>query len=141
MTQMKENILLCIKLLLITLLIAIVVYLSTIVWQITITIILILIAILILFKYFEFPYKICLFFFRGNSIGAAMVHPWKKKIIWYYKEGYTPSIQIQKHEQQHLNQIEKEGSWKFVSKYLLYLLKYGYMNNLYEIDARQAEEA
>lgn len=138
---MKESLLLYVKLLLITLLIVIVAYLSTIAWQITIAIILILIAILILFRYFEFPYKICLFFFRGKSIGAAMVHPWKKKIIWYYKEGYAPSIQIQKHEQQHLNQIEKEGVWKFVFKYLFCLLKYGYTNNPYEIEARQAEEA
>lgn len=138
---MKENILLCVKLLLIALLLAIVVYLSTIVWQITAAIVSILIVVLLLFKYFEFPYKICLFFFRGNSIGAAMVHSWKKKIIWYYKENYQPSIQMQRHEQQHLNQIEKEGSWKFVFKYLFYLLKYGYTNNPYEVEARQAEEA
>lgn len=138
---MKENILLCVKLLLIALLLAIVVYFSTIVWQIALACISILIVILLLFRYFEFPYKICLFFFRGKSIGAAMVHPWKKKIIWYYKKGYTPTIQMQLHEQQHLNQIEKEGSWKFVFKYLFYLLKYGYTNNPYEIEARQAEEA
>lgn len=138
---MKENILLCVKLLIITLLLAIVVYFSTIVWQIALVCISILIVVLLLFRYFEFPYKICLFFFRGNSIGAAMVHPWKKKIIWYYKDGYTPTIQMRLHEEQHLRQIEKEGSWKFVFKYLFYLLKYGYTNNPYEVEARQAEEA
>ena len=137
---MKENILLCVKLLLITLLLAIVGYLSTFVWQIALACVSILIVILLLFRYFEFPYKICLFFFRGRkSIGAAMVHPWKKKIIWYYKNGYTPAIQIQLHEEQHLKQIEREGSWKFVFKYLFYLLKYGYTNNPYEVEARQAE--
>ena len=138
---MKENILLCVKLLLIALLLAIVVYLSTIVWQIALACVFVLIVVLLLFRYFEFPYKICLFFFRGKSIGAAMIHPWKKKVIWYYKDGYTPTIQIQRHEQQHLNQIEKEGSWKFVFKYLFYLLKYGYTNNPYEVEAREAEEA
>ena len=138
---MKESILLCIKLLLMILLLVIVVYLSTIVWQIALVCVSILIVILLLFRYFEFPYKICLFFFRGKSIGAAMVHPWKKKIIWHYKKGHMPSIQIQKHEQRHLKQIEREGSRKFIFKYLFYLLKYGYTNNPYEIEARQAEEA
>lgn len=136
---MKENILLCVKLLLIALLLAIVVYFSTIVWQIALACISILIVVLLLFRYFEFPYKICLFFFRGSSIGVAMVHPWKKKIIWYYKDGYTPTIQMQRHEKQHLIQIAKEGSWKFVFKYLFYLLKYGYINNPYEVEAREAE--
>ena len=136
---MKENILLCVKLLLIALLLAIVVYFSTIVWQIALACVSVLIVVLLLFRYFEFPYKICLFFFRGKSIGAAMVHPWKKKIVWYYKDGYTPSTKMQKHEEQHIKQIEKEGSWKFVFKYLFYLLKYGYTNNPYEVEARQAE--
>lgn len=138
---MKENILLCVKLLLIALLLAIVVYFSTIVWQIALACVSILIVILLLFRYFEFPYKICLFFFRGKSIGAAMVHPWKKKIIWYYRDGHTPTIQMQLHEEEHLKQIEKDGSWKFVFKYLFYLLKYGYTNNPYEVEARQAEGA
>lgn len=137
---MKENILLCVKLLLIALLLAIVVYLSTIVWQIALACVSVLIVILLLFRYFEFPYKIYLFFFRGKSVGAAMVHPWKKKIIWYYKDGYTPTIQMQRHEKQHLIQIAKEGSWKFVFKYLFYLLKYGYTNNPYEVEARQVED-
>ena len=136
---MKENILFCVKLLLIALLLAIVVYLSTIVWQIALACESVLIVILLLFRYFEFPYKICLFFFRGNSIGSAMVHPWKKKIIWYYKDGYTPTIKMQRHEKQHLIQIAKEGSWKFVFKYLFYLLKYGYTKNPYEVEAREAE--
>lgn len=69
-----------------------------------------------------------------------MVHPWKKIIIWYYKENYQPSIQMQKHEEHHLQQIERDGSWKFVFKYLFYLLKYGYYNNPYEVEARAAEE-
>ena len=136
---MKENILLCVKLLLITLLLAIVVYFSTIVWQIALACVSILIVILLLFRYFEFPYKICLFFFRRDAIGSAMVHPWKKKIIWYYKNGYTPTTQMRLHEEQHIKQIEKEGSWKFVFKYLFYLLKYGYINNPYEIEAREVE--
>ena len=106
---MKENILLCVKLLLIALLLAIVVYFSTIVWQIALACVSVLIVILLLFRYFEFPYKICLFFFRRDAIGSAMVHPWKKKIIWYYKDGYTPTIQMRLHEEQHIKQMEKQN--------------------------------
>ena len=120
---------------------AIIAYMSTFFWQIPVAIAITLILVLLMFIFFEWPYKICLFFFRGNSIGAAMIHPWKKKIIWYYKDGYPHSIQMQRHEKQHLIQIAKEGSWKFVFKYLFYLLKYGYTNNPYEVEARQAEEA
>lgn len=143
---MKENILLCVKLLLITLLLAIVVYLSTIVWQIAAAIISILIVILILFKYFEWPYKIIIKIFgnddnKNTAEYAMIVHPWKKIIIKYIEKDAVINPKILKHEQQHLNQIEKEGSWKFVFKYLFYLLKYGYTNNPYEIEARQAEEA
>lgn len=141
---MKENILLCVKLSLIALLLAIVVYLSTIVWQIALACISILIVILLLFRYFEFPYKIIIKIFgndddKDKTEYAMIVHPWKKKIIKYIEENAVVNQKILKHEQQHLNQIEKDGSWKFVIKYLFYLLKYGYTNNPYEVEARKAE--
>lgn len=98
-----------------------------------------LLIILFCFIFFDFPYKVCLFFFRGKSVGAGMVQPFKRKIIWLYRDGYTPSDSIVKHEERHLAQIEENGVVKFVLLYLIYLLRYGYYNNPFEVDARSVE--
>ena len=43
-----------------------------------------------------------------------------------------------KHEQTHLEQIERDGRVLFTIKYGYWLLRYGYWDNPYEIEARQA---
>lgn len=99
----------------------------------------VLIAVAVCFIFFDFPYRVCLFFFRGKSVGAGMVQPFKRKIIWLYRDGHIPSDFIMKHEERHLAQIEENGVVKFVLLYLIYLLRYGYYNNPFEVDARSVE--
>lgn len=107
----------------------------------TITILfLVLTTILLCFIFFDFPYRIVLFFFAPKAKVKAICHPWKCKIIWYIKGGFQPSGNIMAHERKHLEQIEEYGSWKFVFKYLLYTIRYGYKNNPFEIEARNEEK-
>lgn len=40
------------------------------------------------------------------------------------------------HESVHIEQIQREGAFRFSIKYLWYSLKYGYWNNPYEVEAR-----
>lgn len=43
------------------------------------------------------------------------------------------------HEMKHIEQYCREGVMLFLLKYAYYSLRYGYENNPYEIEARQAE--
>ena len=40
------------------------------------------------------------------------------------------------HEQVHLKQYEREGTARFLLKYVWYSLRHGYTNNPYEVEAR-----
>ncbi len=44
-----------------------------------------------------------------------------------------------RHEIEHVYQIKREGWIKFHVKYLYFLIRYGYENNPYEIDARKVQ--
>lgn len=44
-----------------------------------------------------------------------------------------------RHELEHIYQVRREGWCKFHAKYLWYLIRYGYKNNPYEVDARKKE--
>ena len=57
----------------------------------------------------------------------------------YLVPGYENNARLIKHEQKHLEQIEKDGILIFTVKYLYWLVKYGYYLNTYEIEARAAE--
>ena len=46
---------------------------------------------------------------------------------------------LQKHELTHWEQYKKMGLLKFYATYIWYNLKYGYINNPMEIEARSAE--
>lgn len=46
---------------------------------------------------------------------------------------------LQKHEAEHWKQYKENGLVKFYTKYLWYSLRYGYKNNPWEIQARNAE--
>lgn len=78
------------------------------------------------------------------------------KGVWYWLltklnlDGYTtywaiyikplPQEQFEvvlKHELTHVEQMKREGKVVFSIKYLYYLIKYGYWNNPYEIEARK----
>lgn len=56
-----------------------------------------------------------------KSIGKNVVQKWRIR-----------------HEQEHLNQMTREGKLRFMANYVWWLLRYGYWNNPYEIEARKA---
>lgn len=58
----------------------------------------------------------------------------------YVLPGYEKDEPLLRHERKHLEQIDREGKLKFSVKYLYWLLKYGYWQNPYEVEARQAEK-
>lgn len=51
-------------------------------------------------------------------------------------EGYQPLL---RHEAKHLEQIKRDGRIVFSAKYLYWLIRRGYWNHPYEIEARAAE--
>lgn len=44
-----------------------------------------------------------------------------------------------RHELKHIEQIQRDGKIVFTLKYLFWTVKYGYYNNPYEVEAREAE--
>lgn len=54
----------------------------------------------------------------------------------YVLQGSETDEALIRHEQCHLEQIERDGRIKFAIKYMFWLVKYGYWNNPYEIEAR-----
>ena len=60
--------------------------------------------------------------------------------VIYIKPGHIASDKLIRHEMKHIEQINRDGRFKFAVKYLWYLLVYGYRNNPYEIEARRAED-
>lgn len=61
------------------------------------------------------------------------------KVVYYKDLESMNNRRMYKHESKHLEQINREGSLRFTIKYLYYSYKYGYWNNPYEIEAREAE--
>ena len=57
----------------------------------------------------------------------------------YVLPGYENNEQLLKHEKCHLKQIEDDGIIIFSLVYIYWTLQYGYYNNPYEVEARQAE--
>lgn len=59
--------------------------------------------------------------------------------IYYVDCASMNDMKLRRHELKHIEQIEKEGRFRFAFKYLYYNIKLGYKNNPYEIEARNAE--
>lgn len=57
----------------------------------------------------------------------------------YVLEGYQNDVSLLRHEMKHIEQIDRDGKFLFSVKYLWWLLRYGYYENPYEVEARQAE--
>jgi hypothetical protein len=55
----------------------------------------------------------------------------------YALPGYENNPLLRKHEETHVMQQERDGRIWFHLKYAFYLLRYGYKNNPYELEARQ----
>ena len=59
--------------------------------------------------------------------------------VAYVLPGYESDQKLIRHELKHLEQIERDGRLVFSIKYLWWLLRYGYCDNPYEVEARKAE--
>lgn len=54
----------------------------------------------------------------------------------YVRPGHLGNQSLINHEQVHAMQIQRDGTFWQPIKYTYYLLRYGYQNNPYEIEAR-----
>lgn len=61
--------------------------------------------------------------------------------VVYVLPGHEQNQRLLRHERAHLEQIERDGRLLFTARYLWWLLRHGYWNNPYEVDARSAESA
>ncbi len=57
----------------------------------------------------------------------------------YVLEGYQDNTRLLRHEMKHIEQIKRDGKVLFSVRYLWWFLRYGYYENPYEVEARQAE--
>lgn len=68
------------------------------------------------------------------GIGSAgfVFYPW----VMFKRRPNDVSDRLFRHELEHAYQVQREGWLKFYLTYLLYLVRYGYRNNPYEVEAR-----
>lgn len=59
--------------------------------------------------------------------------------IYYLTPSDMGNDKVRRHEMMHIEQILREGRLKFAFKYLYYAIRYGYIFNPYEVEARSAE--
>lgn len=57
----------------------------------------------------------------------------------YVLPGFEHDERLLRHERCHLEQIERDGRIMFAIKYSWWLVKFGYKNCPYEVEARSAE--
>lgn len=74
---------------------------------------------------------------KNKNIKVAMIDPFFLRILTI-GDLYI-SHKHYRHEACHIEQVKREGRFKFICKYLWFNIKYGYRNNPYEIEARGAE--
>lgn len=66
----------------------------------------------------------------------AVTMPWK---TIYALPEHVNNARLQRHENVHVAQIERDGAVRWTFKAIWYLMRYGYRNSPYEIEARKAE--
>ena len=59
--------------------------------------------------------------------------------VIYLAPGYEQHAALIRHERKHLEQMQRDGKLMYLIKYTYYLLRYGYRQNPYEVEARAAE--
>jgi hypothetical protein len=69
---------------------------------------------------------------------AAIVNPFTLHILVIPKGSVLAGSHLV-HELCHVEQVKRLGSVKFFVLYLLYSIRYGYVNNPFEVEARSAE--
>lgn len=57
----------------------------------------------------------------------------------YLLPGYESDEGLIRHEAMHLEQMERDGRVLFMVRYVWWLIRYGYQNNPYEVEARAAQ--
>ena len=77
------------------------------------------------------PFPVLLFLKASNSLAITM--PWKTV---YCRPGQEDNYALAAHEAVHVAQIERDGAIKWTVKIFWYLLRYGYINSPYEVEAR-----
>ena len=60
--------------------------------------------------------------------------------VIYLDPDHMDDEKLIRHEKKHLEQIQEQGRLKFAVKYTYYTMRYGYRDNPYEIEAREAEK-
>ncbi len=87
-----------------------------------------------------FPFNLILWIFykvmckKGSKV--AMIDPFKLRVMTI-GEPYI-SKHLYAHEVCHIEQVKRDGRFKFICKYLWYNIRYGYRSNPYEVSARRA---
>lgn len=95
----------------------------------------------------SFPFNIILWIFKKTMCKAdstvSMINPFTKNIYTIIDnnsivEDNKPyiTLSLYLHEFIHLCQVYHDGLFKFLCKYMWYNIRYGYINNLYEMQAR-----
>jgi len=75
--------------------------------------------------------------FLKISNALAVTMPWKTV---YCLPGQENNLKLAAHEAVHIAQIERDGAIKWTIKILYYLLRHGYINSPYEVEARKHSE-
>jgi hypothetical protein len=57
----------------------------------------------------------------------------------YFVPGCEQDEGLVRHERKHLEQMQRDGKLRYMVKYLYWNLKYGYLLNPYEIEARATQ--
>lgn len=95
---------------------------------------------MLIIKKAYFPFNLILWVFKKTMCKkdsqVAMIDPFFLNILALGNTSISDSLY--KHESCHIQQVKRDGRLKFICKYLYYNIKYGYYNNPYEIEARQA---
>jgi hypothetical protein len=60
--------------------------------------------------------------------------------IFFKTNKETTTDRLFRHELEHIYQVDREGWFKFYIKYIWYSIRYGYLKNPYEVEARTAQE-
>ena len=80
------------------------------------------------------PWPVLWFLQASNALAVTM--PWKTV---YCRPGQEANASLAAHEAVHVAQIERDGAVVWTVKIFYYLVRYGYVNSPYEIEARSAE--
>ena len=77
------------------------------------------------------PFPVLWFLQASNSLAITM--PWRTV---YCRPGQEENYALAAHEAVHVSQIERDGAIKWTVKIFYYLIRYGYINSPYEVEAR-----